>query len=65
MKVKGERAFAEVGSGILDMKGIIQKGLEMGALYFTVEQDQTDMPTLESSKISFQNLKAIAQQMGI
>lgn len=32
--------FAEVGEGNLDMKGIIEAGLESGAQYFLVEQDE-------------------------
>lgn len=31
--------FAEVGEGSLDMKGIIEAGLESGSQYFLVEQD--------------------------
>lgn len=31
--------FAEVGEGTLDMKGIIEAGLESGSQYFLVEQD--------------------------
>jgi sugar phosphate isomerase/epimerase len=65
MKHREEQEFAEVGEGILDMKAIITKGLEMGAEYFTVEQDRTDKPELESAKISYQNLKAIAQELNI
>ncbi len=33
--------FAEVGEGSLDMKAIIEAGLESGAKYFIVEQDDT------------------------
>jgi sugar phosphate isomerase/epimerase len=65
MKRRGEKVFAEVGDGVLDMKAIITRGLEMGAEYFTVEQDRTDKPELESAEISFQNLKAIAQELNI
>jgi sugar phosphate isomerase/epimerase len=32
--------FAEIGEGNLDMKAIIESGLESGAQYFLVEQDQ-------------------------
>jgi len=65
MKRKGEKEFAEVGSGILDMKAIISKGLEMGAEYFTVEQDKTDIPSLESARVSFENLRRIAKELNI
>lgn len=33
--------FAEIGEGNLDMKGIMDAGLESGAQYFLVEQDDT------------------------
>lgn len=32
--------FAEIGEGSLDMKGIIEAGLESGSQYFLVEQDE-------------------------
>ena len=32
--------FAEVGEGNLDIKAIIEAGLESGAQYFLVEQDE-------------------------
>jgi len=65
MKRRGEAEFAEVGNGILDMKGIIKKGLETGSKYFIVEQDTTDKPSLEAVKISIQNLNAIAAELNI
>jgi len=65
MKQRGEIVFAEVGNGILDIKGIIRKGLETGSKYFIVEQDTTDKPSLEAAKISIQNLKAIAAELNI
>eukprot|EP00130_Batrachochytrium_dendrobatidis_P008486 XP_006683361.1 hypothetical protein BATDEDRAFT_93122 [Batrachochytrium dendrobatidis JAM81] len=33
--------FAEVGEGNLDIKGVIEAGLESGAQYFLIEQDDT------------------------
>lgn len=33
--------FAELGEGNLDLKAIIEAGLESGAQYFLVEQDNT------------------------
>lgn len=65
MKHRGQSEFAEVGCGVLNMRGIIKKGLEMGAEYFIVEQDTTEIPSLESAKISIENLKAIAAELGI
>jgi len=65
MKRRGEIDFAEVGNGILDMKGIIRKGLESGSKYFIVEEDTTDKPSLEAARISIQNLKEIASELGL
>ncbi len=63
MKRKGKREFAEIGNGILDMKGIIQRGLELGTEYFTVEQDETDIPAMEACKISIQNIQTIVAEL--
>ncbi len=55
---KGEgRGFTEVGEGIMDIKGIYNAALEVGAEWFIVEQDKCIRPSLESIKISFENLK--------
>lgn len=50
--------FAEVGEGSLDMKAIIEAGLESGAKYFIVEQDDTyGLSPYDSLRISATNLK--------
>ncbi len=49
--------FAEVGEGSLDMKSIIEVGLDMGAEYLIVEQDSTyGRDPFESLAISRDNL---------
>ena len=49
--------FAEVGEGTLDIKGCVEAGLESGAEYFLVEQDNCyGRNPLESLKISRKNL---------
>ena len=65
MKTKGERENIEVGNGVVDMKAVIAKGLEVGAEYFIVEQDNFDKPSLESCSISFNNIKMFAEQINI
>lgn len=65
MKTKGERENIEVGNGVVDMKAVIAKGLEVGAEYFIVEQDNFDKPSLESCSISFNNIKTFAEQINI
>lgn len=51
-----ERAFAEVRTGILDMAGIVAEGKRIGTEWFIVEQDVCKRPSLESARISFENL---------
>lgn len=49
--------FAELGQGNLDLKGIIEAGLESGVEYFFVEQDDTyGRDPMESLKISKDHL---------
>ena len=50
--------FAEIGEGNLDMKAIIEAGLENGTEYFIIEQDKTyGRDPFESLKISGDNLR--------
>lgn len=52
--------FAEVGEGNLDMKGIIDAGLESGAQYFLIEQDATyGRDPFDCLKISADNLRKL------
>lgn len=52
--------FAEVGEGNLDMKGIIEAGLESGSQYFLIEQDNTyGRDPYDCLKISGDNLKKL------
>jgi len=55
-----EQKFAPVGTGILDFKAILEAGSKSGVTWGIVEQDNCyGMPTIESAKISFQNLQAL------
>jgi sugar phosphate isomerase/epimerase len=56
----GEPTFAEVGEGIIDMEPIFVASEAKGAKAYIVEQDRCQRPTLESARISFENLR----QMG-
>ena len=44
--------FAEVGTGIMDIQSIINKGNELGAEYIVLEQDHTQLTQMESVRIS-------------
>ena len=51
--------FAEVGEGKLDFDAIFAASEEVGgAEWYIVEQDRCNRPSLESARISFDNLKA-------
>lgn len=54
-----EEAFAEVGSGKLDIPGIIAAANDAGVQGFVVEQDVTKRPPLESIAISIDYLRSI------
>ena len=56
-----DRAFTEVGNGILDFEAIFAASEAGGAEWYIVEQDTCKRPSLESARISFENLK----KMGI
>ncbi|MFC4025616.1 sugar phosphate isomerase/epimerase family protein [Oceanobacillus longus] len=52
--------FAEVGEGNLDIKAIIEAGLESGAQYFLIEQDDTyGRDPFDCLKLSAENLREI------
>ena len=50
-------AFVEVGGGLLDVPGVVRTGLEAGARWLIVEQDQASGPALESARKSVGSLK--------
>lgn len=52
------RDFAEVGEGVMDFEAIFAASEEAGAEWYIVEQDRCDRPSIESARISFENLKA-------
>ena len=51
--------FAEVGEGIIDIKAIINKAVNIGAEWLIVEQDKCKRPAIESIEISINNLKEL------
>ena len=51
--------FTEVGTGTIDFKAIWAAASAIHIPYFFVEQDQTEIPPMESIKISYDNLKRI------
>lgn len=51
------RTFAEVGEGSIDFEPIFAASEAQGAEWYIVEQDRCARPSLESAKISIDNLK--------
>lgn len=57
LQSKDGKKFAEVGSGVIDVKAIVKAAEEAGTEWLVVEQDACYRPSLESIKISYDNLK--------
>lgn len=58
MAVSGDqRTFTEVGEGVLDFQAIFAASEAQGVEWYIVEQDVCARPSLESARISLQNLK--------
>ncbi len=57
LKAAGGKEVTEVGTGVVDIKGIVGQAEKSGADWLIVEQDQCARPALESVRISFENLK--------
>ncbi len=53
-----EREFAEIGEGSLDWDDIFAACEEVNAGWYIVEQDRCNRPSMDSARLSFQNLKA-------
>ncbi len=59
MEDSPEQAFAEVGSGVIDWKGVFAARKPSGMRYFFVEQDVCKRPPLESIEMSHRYLRSI------
>lgn len=51
-----EHTFAEVGAGVLNTNGIIDAAKQAGAQWYIVENDAPTLPSLESARVSLENL---------
>ncbi|MDO8686109.1 MAG: sugar phosphate isomerase/epimerase [Clostridiales bacterium] len=60
-----KRSFAEVGEGILDFNTIFKTAVEVGVETFIVEQDICRRPSLESAKLSIDNIGKIKKETGL
>ncbi|MGD6818899.1 sugar phosphate isomerase/epimerase family protein [Metabacillus sp. 84] len=57
MEKSADKAFAELGTGVIDIKSITEKALQTKAEWLVVEQDVCKRPPLESIEISYNYLK--------
>ncbi len=58
MTGQGEaRTFAEVGEGYIDFQAIFEASEAQGVEWYIVEQDRCARPSLESARISLENLR--------
>ncbi|WP_213614828.1 sugar phosphate isomerase/epimerase family protein [Paenibacillus lactis] len=58
---KESKEMTEVGTGILDLKGIIGKAKSLGYKWVVVEQDRLKIDGYESVKISLDHVKAMLE----
>ncbi|EHB62773.1 MULTISPECIES: sugar phosphate isomerase/epimerase family protein [Paenibacillus] len=58
---KEGKEMTEVGTGILDLKGIIEKAKSLGYKWVVVEQDRIKIDGYESVKISLDHVKAMLE----
>ena len=56
----GTHTFTEVGTGIVDIKGVLSEGLRQNSKWFVVEQDEIRMDLFDSVKISHDNIRRLA-----
>ncbi|KZZ83297.1 sugar phosphate isomerase/epimerase family protein [Bacillus sp. SJS] len=56
MEASEDKAFAELGTGVIDLQAVVQKAAAAKAEWLVVEQDVCKRPPLESISISYQYL---------
>ncbi len=61
MEPGDERMFAEVGEGVLDWPAIFQAAEASAVRWYVVEQDRCRRPSVESARLSFENLKKMGK----
>jgi len=60
----GRRAYAEIGTGIIDFESLLRWGERNGVEWYVVEQDICEGEALDSARISLDNLHALADRLG-
>lgn len=59
MKSSEEKVNTEIGKGIMDFREIVELGKEYKVKWFTIEQEEFEIPLLESIRISLEYLRGI------
>lgn len=59
---KYERDFAEIGTGNINLDECYKACRDTGVEYIIIEQDSTPLDLMESARISWENLKKIAER---
>lgn len=54
---KADGSFTEVGNGLMDLPGIFAVARDVGARWVIVEQDTCKRPSIDSARISIENLR--------
>jgi sugar phosphate isomerase/epimerase len=57
LKAMGGKQTAEVGAGVVDVKGVVKESEKSAVEWLIVEQDSCERPPLESAEISLKNMK--------
>ncbi|GKX29799.1 sugar phosphate isomerase [Vallitalea longa] len=57
IEIDGKKDFAAIGEGTMNIKGILQKTVEIGCSWVIVENDQPKPTGIENATISINNLK--------
>lgn len=59
LKSMDEKISTEIGKGIMDFVEIVELGKELGIKWYIVEQEEFEIPQLESIQISLEYLRSI------
>lgn len=57
MTTDGEKYFAELGAGGVDLAPVLEYGLHSDVAWWIVEQDESRIPPLESVRMSLDYLR--------
>lgn len=62
-EAKGKKVSTEIGNGYLDIGQLVETGKHHGVEWFTVEQEDYEMPAMESAKVNSKNLREILNKV--